>query len=383
MKSHLELKFKEIFNRTDGTSYFSPGRISLLGEYTDYTGGYVFACGLDFGTYGIIGKRNDKEVHVYSKKYSEEVYTFDIDSFFHDQNHAWTDYIKGVIAGFYQKSYILENGFDLYIFSNMPISTGLAASASLEVLIAMMINDLFDFRLDKTHLAHIAFYAEKAYVGTKNNIANHFSIIQSEKGYGILFNSISTTFDLIPFDLKDYQMLVINSNQESDDLTEAYKERFVECEVGLNILKPLYQINHLCDIQTRELNNVEKLVSPQVFKRIKYLVMEKERTLLASKYLKEGLVESFGHLFYDSYESVKNDFEFILEANDYLIQLSKKYGAIGAKTLCSGSKGVVVALVHEKLVKKFMTSIEEDYQKEVGSKPTFYKISAGEGTHKI
>ncbi len=383
MKAHLELKFKEIFGREDGKTYFSPGRVNLMGEYTDFNGGFVFSCGLEFGSYGIIGIREDREIHVFSKKYSSQIYTFELDTFFHDPEAPWTDYIKGVIAAFYKQAFIIDHGFDLYIFSNMPVGIGLASSASLEMLLAMMINDLFDYKLDHTELAFIGHYAEQEYLGLTSSVMDQFTIMQAKRGQGVLLNTKDFSYESIPIDLTNYQMYIINSNINRELSSNLIVDRYHECMMALDILKPLYQINSLCELQVRELINIEKLVDPIVFKRIRHVVTEQDRTIRACKHLREKNMKSFCDIMYQSQLSLKEDFEVSRHEINVLINSIRNAGAIGAKMTCVGFGGCIVAIVSKDRLEKFIEDVGKNYTKEVGHKPTFYKISAEEGARKI
>jgi galactokinase len=383
MKKFIEHKFQEIFERTDGTPYFSPGRVNLIGEYTDFNGGYVFPCGLEFGTYGMIALRDDMIVNVYSEHFSKEIYTFNLLSYTKDKNASWCDYIKGVIEGIEEKGIVLSKGFDIYLFGNMPAGAGLSSSASLEMLIAYMLNDQLGLKLEKTELALIGQYSENVYVGLKSGIMDQFSVIHAKKDHALLLDTKTLKFDQLPFKLTDYQLMIVNTNK-SRGLTESkYNERFNECMTALDVLKPLYQINHLCDLNTKELKNIEKLLEPNVFKRVRHVVTEQERVMLSAKALKENDMKSFAKYMDQSHESLKNDFEVTGKALDVLVESSRKAGAIGARMTGAGFGGCIVALVGKDQVNQYMDKTEAMYEEVMGYKPTFYQVSAEEGTHRI
>lgn len=383
MKKFLEHKFNEIFERTDGTSYFSPGRVNLIGEYTDFNGGHVFPCALEFGTFGIVAKRDDQLVRIYSEHFSKDVYQFDIKDFKKDENASWCDYVKGVIQGIKEKDIELKTGFDIYMFGNMPAGAGLSSSASLEMLIAFMINDQLKLDLEKTDMALIGQYAENVYVGLNSGIMDQFAVIQSQKNTALLLNTQTLKFDLIPFKLDKFQLMVVNSNK-SRGLTESkYNERYSECMQALDILKPLYQINHLCELNKRELKNIEKLLDPIVFKRVRHLVTEQERVMLSAKALKENDMTAFATYMDDSHTSLKNDFEVTGRELDALVEASRQAGALGARMTGAGFGGCIVAIVEKDKVNSYMDKTESLYERAIGYKPTFYKVSAEQGTHKL
>ena len=383
MKEILTEKFKTIFNREDGVSYFSPGRVNLIGEYTDFNGGYVMPCGLAFGTYGIIGLRQDMEVHLYSEGFSKKPYAFELETFFKDDEAPWSDYIKGVIAGFYQHSVVFPFGFDLYIQGDMPFGAGLSSSASLEMLVAYALNDLYDLKFERTALALIGQYAENKYVGLHSGIMDQFAVIQAKKNEAILLNTDTLTFELIPFELGKYQLMIVNTNKSRGLTDSKYNQRYEECMSALDIVKPLYQIKHLCGLTSRELPSVEKLLDPIVFKRVRHVVTEQERTILSSKALKENNIEIFAQMMNGSHESLKNDFEVTGQALDILVEASMKAGAIGARMTGAGFGGCIVAIVEKEKIKTYIEETGKIYEKQMGIMPTFYTVKAEEGTHKL
>jgi len=383
MKNFLEHKFSEIFKRTDGESYFSPGRVNLIGEYTDFNGGYVFPCALAFGTFGIIGKREDMEVHIYSEHFSKDIYVFNVNDFKKDSNVSWCNYVKGVIQGMKENNIEFKQGFDIYIFGNMPAGAGLSSSASLEMLIAYMLNDQFKFDLEKTQMALIGQYAENVYVGLNSGIMDQFAVIQAEKNHALLLDTQTLKYDHIPLNLDKYQLMVVNSNKTRGLTESKYNERYSECMGALDILKPLYQINHLCELNKKELPNVEKLLDPIVYRRVRHLVTEQERVMLSAKVLKENDLTTFAKYMDLSHESLKNDFEVTGKELDALVDAARNAGAIGARMTGAGFGGCIVALVDKTNVHQFMDKTEELYEKEIGYKPTFYKVGAEQGTHKL
>jgi len=383
MKEKLIKKFKEIFNRTDGVPYFSPGRVNLIGEYTDFNGGFVFPCALAFGTYGIIALRKDKEIHVYSDTFSLDRYVFNLEDFHKDPNHNWADYIKGVIQGFEVKGYDLYTGFDLYIEGNMPSGAGLSSSASLEMLVAVMFNEQYGFGIDKTNLALIGQYAENKYVGVNSGIMDQFAVVQGQKDKALLLNTNTLEFDQIPLNLGDYQLMVVNTNKKRGLTESKYNERFSECQEALEIVKPLYQVNYLCELTEKELNNVEKLLRPIVFNRVRHVVTEQGRTISSASALKSNRIDVFAKNMIASHVSLKNDFEVTGKELDTLVEISLEQGALGARMTGAGFGGCIVAIVPTEKVEVYKKNTEKLYEEAIGYKPTFYEVSAEDGTHKL
>lgn len=383
MKELLVQRFREIYQREDGIAYFSPGKVNLMGSFTDFNGGDVLTCAISLGTYGMIALRDDMEVHIFCEKQSSTPYVFDMEVFFKDEDAPFSDYIKGIIAGFYQSQISFNQGFDLYVTSMIPIGVGLSYSASLEMLIALMMNDLYDLRLDKTELAQIGLYAEESYLGQNSSIIETFSIIQARKNQAILLHTQSLDFEFVTCDFKEYQLILIDPHIKNDLLQALYPVRLNECQEATDVIKPLYQINTLCELKDKELISVSKLVNEQVFNRIKHVVLEHERTETAAKALDVFDIEMFSNLMNESRISTMEKFEIHFDELNQLVDIALENEALSVKQIYAMLGGCVLALVHKEKVKKFITQVLISYETLTQIKPTFYTIRAEEGTHKL
>ena len=381
MKNHLINQFKHYFNRTDGIPFFSPGRVNLIGEHIDYNGGFVFPCALSDGTYGIAGLRSDHDIHLFSKPFTKEPYIFSLHDVTKDPSYRWSDYIKGSIKALLDHGYQINQGMDLYLEGTMPLSAGLSSSASLEMLIIFIFNHFFHLNLDQKTMAKLGKEAENKFVGVNSGIMDQFAVIAGKKDHAILLNTHTLHFDYVPFDLKDYQLLIVNTNKKRGLADSKYNERFAECQEALSILKPLYPIQHLCDLSIHELPFIENILEPTLYKRIHHVITEQDRTLRSKEALEHGKIEIFAKLMNQSHDSLKTDYEVTGIELDTLQEALLNAGAIGARMTGAGFGGCVVGLAHKNFIEKIKDEVILTYQKKIGYAPTFYASTISDGTH--
>ena len=377
----LKDKFKTIFNRQDGVTFYSPGRVNLIGEHIDYNGGFVFPCALSDGTYGIAGLRDDKEIHVYSDPFTTKPYVFSLNHIVKDEDSKWADYIKGSIKALLDHGYQINKGLDIYMEGTMPQSAGLSSSASLEMLIIFMMNHFFGFNLDSKSMAKLGKEAENKFVGVNSGIMDQFAVIAGKKDHAILLNTETLDYDYVPLDLKDYALMIVNTNKKRGLADSKYNERFNECQEALSLLKPIYSINNLVDIKTQELPRLKETLNPVIYKRVKHVITEQDRTIKSREALKHGDIETFAKLMIQSHVSLRDDYEVTGIELDTLQEAMLEAGALGARMTGAGFGGCVVAIASKKLVNSIKHQITLAYEKKIGYKPTFYEVSISDGTH--
>ncbi|WP_025725298.1 galactokinase [Acholeplasma granularum] len=382
MKQQLITNFYQLFNRTDGLTYFSPARVNLIGEHIDYNGGYVFPCALSIGTYGIIGKRNDNIINVSSHSFGK-MYQFSLDNLERDPLVSWADYIKGVIVALHKRGYKITHGFDLYIHGNMPYGAGLSSSASLESLIVVMLDDMFNLNISLEDKALIGQDAENNFVGVNSGIMDQFAVLAGKKNHAIMLNTNTLEYKYVPLELNDYRLLIVNTNKKRGLADSKYNERYKETRKALSILKPIYLISNLCELKPSILPQIKDLLDDVIFKRVRHVVTEQDRTIKASNALINHNLEMFGELMIQSHESLKNDYDVTGIELDTLQSLLMKHGALGARMTGAGFGGSCVAIVNKDLVKDLTLKVLESYKEIIGYEPSFIETSVSDGTHKF
>lgn len=383
MKNYLNQMFEKIFDQTNGIQYFSPARVNLIGEHIDYNGGFVFPCALSFGTYGIFKLRNDQNFRVYSEDFSKEIYTFNINDLVKDPANDWVDYVKGVIAAVIKRGHKITNGFDLFIKGNMPSGAGLSSSASLESLIVTILNDSFNLGLTLEEKALIGKETENNFIGVNSGIMDQFAVLAGKKDHAILLNTNTLAYELFPLSLNNYKLLIVNTNKKRGLADSKYNERFSECQEALSILKPIYNINYLCDLSPKKLDEIEKLLTPTVFKRVRHVITEQHRTIESTKVLKQNDILAFASLMSASHDSLKNDYDVTGVELDTLQSLLLEHGAIGARMTGAGFGGCCVAIVDERILDTLKLKVTEAYTMIIGYEPSFFDALPEEGTHKL
>jgi len=380
MMTKLNHAFKYHFHREDGIPFFSPGRVNLIGEHIDYNGGFVFPCAISYGTYGIAQKREDRLVHVYSESFSNHMYTFSLDELSKDKNDAWADYIKGSIKALSVHGYDIPYGIDLYLTSTMPMGAGLSSSASLEMLIITVFDHIFSLNISLKEKVLLGKYAENKFVGVNSGIMDQFAVVAGKKDHAMLLNTDTLAYEQIPLILKDYTLLIANTNKKRGLADSKYNERYAECQTSLNLLKPIYQIHHLCELSEEKLHEIQSVLDSTLYRRTKHVIREQARTIRSAEALKKDDLLMFAKLMNESHNSLRDDYEVTGIELDTLQEALLSSGAIGARMTGAGFGGCVISIIPTHLITEVKRNANHVYKEKIGYEPTFYEVLPSEGT---
>lgn len=388
MQKELMQKFYEIFgNEGDVRSYFAPGRVNLIGEHTDYNGGYVFPCALTIGTYGIARKREDRKIRFYSANFSKlGVIETSLDDLVPSEKAGWTNYPKGVMWTFEKRGYKLTGGVDFLIWGNIPNGSGLSSSASLEVLTGVMLRDLFGFdEITMQDLALIGQYSENNFNGMNCGIMDQFASAMGKKDCAIFLDTSNLNFEYAPVKLPDAKIVITNSKVKHSLVGSAYNDRRNECEAALKDLQKVTDIQTLGDLTEEEFEAHKDAIQDPVCRvRAKHAVYENQRTIKAVNALKENNIEEFGRLMNASHVSLRDDYEVSCEEIDILVDLAWKIpGVIGSRITGGGFGGCTVSIVKNDAVDTFIDTIGKQYKEKVGHEAEFYVVEIGDGAGKL
>lgn len=387
MRQEINSTFEKVFGANKETrTFFSPGRVNLIGEHTDYNGGNVFPCALSFGTYGVISLRNDKVVKMYSSNFENiGVIEFDLDNIKYEKEHDWVNYAKGVINVMKQKGYNIDKGFEIVINGNIPNGAGLSSSASLELLIAVMMNDLFNLNIDRVNLVKFSQEAENKFIGVNCGIMDQFAIGMGKENNAILLDCNTLNYTYCPVELKDEVIVIANTNKRRGLADSKYNERRSECEKALEELKVKLNINSLGDLSIEEFEANKELIKDEVrVKRARHAVYENQRTLKAKEALTNSDLTTFGKLMNESHNSLRDDYEVTGIELDTLVDLARSQeGTIGARMTGAGFGGCTVALVKKDSVDSFIENVGKGYKEKIGYEASFYIANVGNGTREI
>ena len=387
MKNNILKKFNEKFGyEKDVRVFFSPGRVNLIGEHTDYNGGHVFPCALSFGTYGAISQRNDKIVRMYSENFEDKgIISFEIDNLKNEEEHDWANYPKGVIDVLRKHGYDVNQGFDMLVYGNIPNGAGLSSSASLELLMAVMMNDIHQFNIDRVELVKYCQEAENNFIGVNCGIMDQFSIGMGQDSSAILLDCNTLDYKYSTVDLKDEVIVIANTNKRRGLADSKYNERRSECEEALKELQTELKISTLGELTEDEFEKNKYLIKSDIrAKRAKHAVYENQRTLKAVKALEDNDIETFGKLMNQSHNSLRDDYEVTGKELDTLVDLASKHeGTVGARMTGAGFGGCTVSIVKKPMVDKFIENVGKEYKEKTGYDADFYVANIGAGTREI
>lgn len=388
MQEKLLKKFKELFGDTsDARFYFSPGRVNLIGEHTDYNGGHVFPCALTIGTYGAAKKRNDNKIHFYSMNLDKfGVIEVTLEDLSYHAEYNWANYPLGVVWAFTEKGYTLDTGFDMVIWGNIPNGSGLSSSASLEVLTGVILRDLYNIdTLTMTDLALIGQYSENNFNGCNCGIMDQFAVAMGKADNAIFLDTSTLNFEYAPVKLKDAKIIITNSKVKHSLVDSAYNTRRQECADALAALQTVVSIDSLGDLDMETFEKYKSVIGdPVKEQRAKHAVAENQRTIDAVAALKADNIELFGQLMNQSHISLRDDYEVSCEEIDILVDLAwNTPGVIGSRITGGGFGGCTVSIVKNDAIDTFIETIGAAYKEKVGHEAEFYTVEIGDGARRL
>lgn len=388
MKKKLFDMFAELFGDSEGARfYFSPGRVNLIGEHTDYNGGHVFPCALTLGTYGAARKREDNKIHFYSMNLdSFGVVEASLDDLTNKKEYNWANYPLGVVWAFKEKGHTITSGFDMVIWGNIPNGSGLSSSASLEVLTGVILTDLFEIKdLSMTDLALIGQYSENNFNGCNCGIMDQFAVAMGKKDHAIFLDTSDLSYEYAPCVLDGAKIVITNSKVKHSLVDSAYNDRRNECAAALKALQSELDIQALGDLTPEEFEAHKSLIKDEIqLQRAKHAVYENQRTIDAVTALKAGDIESFGKLMNQSHISLRDDYDVSCEEIDILVDLAWKIpGVLGSRITGGGFGGCTVSIVKDESIDTFIETIGKTYLEKVGHEAEFYTVDIGDGASRL
>ena len=386
MKEKLQQEFKRVCGREAQGVYFAPGRVNLIGEHTDYNGGHVFPCALTIGTYAAAAKNTDNMLRFYSMNFEEKgVIVADLADLKKEEAHDWANYPKGVLKVMRDAGYPVDAGMDIVYFGNIPNSSGLSSSASVEVLTAYVARELFGFDVDFVEIAKLSQKAENEFIGVNCGIMDQFSIAMGKEGHAIFLDTADLSYEYAPIALKDAKIVIASSNKKRGLGDSKYNERRGECEAALERLKTVLDIKSLGELSEEEFEkNRSVIADPVKERRAKHAVYENQRTIKAVAALMANDIEEFGKLMIASHESLRDDYEVTGTELDTLVSAAlSQEGVIGSRMTGAGFGGCTVSIVRTGAVDAFIKNVGGIYKDKIGYAADFYVVDAGCGPHTL
>ena len=368
-------------------SYFSPGRVNLIGEHTDYNGGHVFPCAISLGTYALVADRQDSKTQIYSMNMADKgIIEFSMSGLSYDKTKDWANYPMGVVKVFEDAGFKAGHGFDILIFGTLPNGSGLSSSASIEVLTALILNDAFDFGLDMVEMVKLSQKAENTFVGVNCGIMDQFAVGMGKKDCAILLDCNTLSYRYSKIALDGASIVITNTNKPHSLASSAYNVRRAQCEHALNELKEIKpELNALGELSNEEFNQLAGAISePLERQRARHAVLENNRTLEAVEALEANDVAKFGKLMNESHYSLRDDYDVTGKELDTLAELAWQVdGVIGSRMTGAGFGGCTVSLVKNEAIEAFKEKVGKVYTEKIGYAPSFYVANIADGTHRV
>ena len=371
----LRSDFATVFGTEADHTFFSPGRINLIGEHTDYNGGHVFPAAISLGTYGVARKRDDNLLRFYSANFEDKgIIEVPLEDLRFEKEHNWTNYPKGVLHFLQKAGHVIDKGMDVYVFGNTPNGSGLSSSASLELLTGIIAERLFDLKLERLDLVKIGKQTENEFIGVNSGIMDQFAIGMGAYRRAIYLDTNTLEYELVPLDLKDTVVVIMNTNKRRELADSKYNERRAECEKAVEELKQKLSIATLGELNELDFDEYSYLIQDENrLKRARHAVLENQRTLQAQAALQAGNLEKFGRLMNASHVSLEHDYEVTgLELDTLAHTAWEQEGVLGARMTGAGFGGCAIALVRKDAVEAFQKNVGQKYEEVVGYAPSFY-----------
>ena len=388
MKAKLIEKFVSIYGEGgEIRSFFSPGRVNLIGEHTDYNGGHVFPCALSIGTYMIVRKREDRTIRFYSENFSKlGVIETSLDDLVYSEKAGWTNYPKGVMWAMEGRGYKIPTGMDILIYGTIPNGSGLSSSASLEVLTGLAVRDLFGFEgISMIDLALIGQYSENNFNGCNCGIMDQFAVAMGKKDHAIFLDTSDLSYEYASVKLENAKIVITNSKVKHSLVDSAYNDRRRESETALKDLQTVMDIKTLGDLTEEQFEaHKDAIKDPICQKRAKHAVYENQRTIHAVEALKANDIVTFGKLINESHISLRDDYETSCEETDILAELAWQIpGVYGSRITGGGFGGCTVSIVKNDAIDTFIDKVGTVYKEKTGHTAEFYVVDIGDGARPL
>lgn len=379
----LSLEFEQRFHRKPEYLFFCPGRVNLIGEHIDYNGGQVMPCAISLGTYVAIAGNNEHMFRFQCLNFAETA-SLPVQTGYQKKGPEWFYYPLGVIDAFLQAGRAM-GGLDLLFYGDLPVAAGLSSSASIEVLTAFALNNIFGYGIPTRDLAILAKKVENEFIGVNCGIMDQFAVAMGKASHAILLNCDTIDYSYIPFDTRDYTLAIINSNKQRSLAESKYNERFAQCQEALRRLRRVMDAGNLCEISPAQFERHRNIIGdPLLEKRALHVISENERVNLARQALEAGDLQGFGKLMYASHDSLSQLYEVSGAELDLIVDYSRKFeGCIGARMTGAGFGGCAIALVKTDRVSAYSAGLVEIYRQQIGYVPEVFASAIGDGVKAI
>ena len=380
MKTKITEKFRTLFGK-DGEFFASAGRINLIGEHTDYNGGYVFPGAVDKGIMAEIKLNGTDKVRVYSLDMDEYV-EFGLNE--EDApSQSWARYIFGVCRETIKRGGKIA-GFNTVFAGDVPLGAGMSSSAALESTYAFALNSLFDCHIDKFELARIGQSTEHNYCGVKCGIMDQFASVFGKAGNLIRLDCKTMDYKYFPFHPEGYKLVLVDSVVKHELASSAYNKRRESCErAAAAIRKNHPEVEFLRDARMEWLEEVKDVISGEDYMRAEYVIEEVQRVLDVCDALERDDYETVGRKMYETHYGMSRLYEVSCEELDFLNDLAKECGVTGSRVMGGGFGGCTINLVKNELYDSFIAKAKQAFSEKFGHEPKIYDVVISDGARKL
>jgi galactokinase len=381
----LKAHFAKYYGEKEGQIrvFFSPARINLMGEYLDCNGGAALPCAINLGTYLAVRKSSNKSIGLASSnfKYSAVIPLADI----HQKiSQEWVNYPLGVLNQMVARG-MEACGLEFFFSGDIPIGAGLSSSASIQMVTAFALNEMFEMNLDRIELAKLCKKSESEFCGINSSMMDHFAVAMAKESQAVVMDYETLKYEHVPLKLGDYRMVVANSGKTTELVNPKYIERKGECEKVVNVLNKKHSFQLLGKLPYPVFSQLIETIPNETLRcRAHYVVGEVERVKLAVTALREGKLALFGELMDSSHDSLSDDFGVSTNEIDILTEEARKIkGVLDTRMTGAGLGGCVVSLVYKDAVETFKKKVGENYMRQTGLNATFFVVEAVNGVCEI
>ena len=381
----LKSAYEAAYGKPATDMFFSPGRVNLIGEHTDYNGGFVFPCALSFGTYILLAANEENTINFRSLNI-DAVYSLPITQLTAPlPNKAWANYPLGVFAQFIKRGVSIPHGYDILFWGNVPAGAGLSSSAAMEVVTAYALNELLGTAYDLAEIAKIGRAAEHEFAGVMCGIMDQFASAHGKADHAIYLNCDTLDYELVPVQLDGIKVVVANTHSPHHLDSGSFNDRVRQCQLAVQQINAVRPIKCLAELSQADFEQVESAITdPVAHRRARHVVGEVQRTKDAVEALKQGNIHLFGELMTQSHISLRDDYEVTGPQLDALAEAAWEIdGVLGSRMTGGGFGGCTVSLVRDEAIPTFIEQVGAAYTAKTGLTADFYIAQIGDGAHRV
>ena len=384
--SELTELFEELYGKSNKNSirtFFSPGRVNLIGEHTDYNEGYVFPCALDFGTKLVIRENNSDKLRFATTNFTEKG-EISLKNALKKIDSFWYNYPLGVVDQLQKMGHSVK-GCDFLYSGDIPNGAGLSSSASIETVTAFALNELFSLSISKLDIVKLSQKAENQFIGVNCGIMDQFAVTMGKKDHAIFLDCHTLEYDLVPLKMNGHKLIISNTNKRRGLADSKYNERRSECDTAVEMLNKKAKVEYLSQIDFEQFMAMKDAITNEVvFRRARHVISENKRAKDAVEALQNDDLKKFGELMNQSHDSLRDDYEVTGVELDTLVEEARKIkGVLGSRMTGAGFGGCTVSLIKEEAIEEFKEKVAVNYKQRIGISPDFYIAGIGDGAKEI